>query len=204
MRASSCRTVRGRPDIAHTRTPARWHASSARTPRSVKPPSPSRVTAPPAPSRVPSRSTYRQPPRHCGGRQRTTKARRPSSLPYRRPRRCRKPAPAATGSCRARGDGVGRAASGGQLVLRLGRPRARIFRPLRRAGHCSSRPGRRRRQRREARGSAEPAPGREQCLVHELPLVGATGGLGGCRVPRRVQRPGPGRRTASRSSDPCR
>src|SRR3954452_5267639 len=60
MRASSCRTVRGRPDIAHTSTPARWHASSARMPRSVKPPSPSRVTAPPAPSSVPSRSTYRQ------------------------------------------------------------------------------------------------------------------------------------------------
>ena len=54
------RTVRGRPDIAHTRTPARWQASSARTPSSVKPPSPSRVTAPAAPSRVPSRSTYRQ------------------------------------------------------------------------------------------------------------------------------------------------
>src|SRR5512132_1147674 len=60
MRASSCRTVRGRPDIAHTRTSARWQASRARMPRSVKLPAPSRVTAPPAPSSVPSRSTYRQ------------------------------------------------------------------------------------------------------------------------------------------------
>src|SRR3954452_1450487 len=60
MLASSCRTVRGRPDIAHTSAPARWHASSARMPRSVKRPSASRVTAPPAPSSVPSRSTYRQ------------------------------------------------------------------------------------------------------------------------------------------------
>src|SRR5215218_7396788 len=46
--------------MATTSTPARWHASSARTPRSVKAPSPSRVTAPPVPSSVPSRSTYRQ------------------------------------------------------------------------------------------------------------------------------------------------
>src|SRR6188472_224083 len=52
--------ARERPDIATTRTPARWHASSARTPSKVKRPSPSRVIAPSGPSSVASRSTYRQ------------------------------------------------------------------------------------------------------------------------------------------------
>src|SRR5689334_40078 len=52
--------ARERPDIATTRTSARWHASSARTPSSVKRPSPSRVIAPSGPSSVASRSTYRQ------------------------------------------------------------------------------------------------------------------------------------------------
>src|ERR671937_3091950 len=59
-RASLSTSARGRSDIATTSTPARWHASSARMPRSVKRPSPSRVTALPAPVSAASRSTYRQ------------------------------------------------------------------------------------------------------------------------------------------------
>ena len=60
MRASSCSTIRGRPDIAHTsdaRPMARLERPDA---EKREAPSPSRVTAPPVPSSVPSRSTYRQ------------------------------------------------------------------------------------------------------------------------------------------------
>src|SRR6476469_4755629 len=46
--------------MSTTAAPARWQASSARSPSSVKAPSASRVSAPPGPSSVPSRSTYRQ------------------------------------------------------------------------------------------------------------------------------------------------
>ena len=71
----------GGPTSPTTSAGARWQASSARTPSSVNPPSPSRVTAPPAPSSVPSRSTYRQRTRGLWRLQGMMNVRLPSSLP---------------------------------------------------------------------------------------------------------------------------
>ena len=60
IRALSNTLACRRPEYGTTSTPARAHASSARTPSSENWPSAPRNSEAPGPSRVPSRSTYRQ------------------------------------------------------------------------------------------------------------------------------------------------
>ena len=81
MRASSCSTVRGRPDIAHTRRRAmarleRPYAEEREAAVAVAGHRP--AGAQQRPVEVDVQAAHA---RHCAGRQRTTKVRLPSSLP---------------------------------------------------------------------------------------------------------------------------